>query len=79
MLSVRVRFAKSSDPDPMGCNIDTKKNIILLQDMGTSQHETFRRLRISRRCIRQTIRKLNQFHIVTTKPCSGHPQIVTER
>ena len=36
--------------------------LILLRNIGISQHE------ISRRCIRQTIRKFDRFHNVATKP-----------
>ena len=36
-------------------------------------------MKISRRCIRQTIRKFDRFHIVTTKPGAGRPRKATER
>ena len=36
-------------------------------------------MKIFRRCIRQTIRKFDQFDIVTTKPGAGRPRKVTER
>ena len=42
-------------------------------------HEISRRLKISRNCILQTIRKFDQLHIVTTKPGAGRPQKVTRR
>ena len=44
--------------------------------MGISQHEIFRRLKISHRCIRQTF---NKFHTVSTKPGAGRPPKVTDR
>ena len=37
-----------------------------------------RQLKISRRCIRQTIRKFDRFHNVATKPGAGCPQKVTD-
>ena len=49
------------------------KNIILLGDIGISQHE------ISLRCIRQTIREFDCFHNVATKSGAEHPQKVTDR
>ena len=42
-------------------------------------HEISRQLKISRRCIRQTIRKFDRFHNVATKPGAGRPQKVTDR
>ena len=57
-------------------SIEVEKNIIVLRDMGISQHEISRRLQISRRCIRQTFRK---FHTVVTKPGAGRPPKVTDR
>jgi transposase len=42
-------------------------------------HEISRRLKISCRCIRQTIRKFDQFHTVTTKPGAGRPRKATDR
>ena len=59
-------------------SIELKKNIILLHDIGISQHEISRQLKISRRCIRQTIPKFDRFHNVATKPGAGHPQKVTD-
>ena len=50
-------------------SIELKKNIILLREIGTSQHE------ISRRCIR----KFDRFHNVATKPDAEHPQKVGGR
>ena len=38
-----------------------------------------RQLKISRRCIRQTIRKFDRFHNVATKSGAGHQQKVTDR
>ena len=49
---------------------DIKKNIIVLRDMGISQHEISHRLKILRRCIRQTF---SQFHSVAKKPSVGRP------
>ena len=46
--------------------------------MGISQHEISRQLKISRRCIRQTICKSDHFHNVATKPAAGRPQKVTD-
>jgi transposase len=47
--------------------------------MRISQHGITRRLKISRRCIRQTNRKFDSFHTFNAKPGSGHPQKVTKR
>ena len=57
-------------------SIDVKKDIIALRDMGISQHEIPRRLKISRLGIRQTFSKL---HTVTTKTAAGRPPKVTDR
>lgn len=60
-------------------DIAIKKSIILLRDSGMSQHEISRRLNISRRCIRQTIRKYNELHSVATKPGAGRHSKLTDR
>ena len=60
-------------------SIELKKNIIFLGDIGISQHVISRQLKISHRCILQTIRKFDRFHNVATKPGAGHPQNVTDR
>ena len=60
-------------------SIELKKNIILLRDIEISQHEISRQLKISRRCIRQTIRKFDRFHNLATKPGARIPQKVTDR
>ena len=60
-------------------SIELKKNIILLRDIGISQHKISRQLKISRRCIRQTIRKFDRFPNVAMKPDAGRPQKVTDR
>ena len=60
-------------------SIELKKNIILLRDIGISQYEIPCQLKISRQCIRQTIRKFDRFHNVTAKPGAGRPQNVTDR
>ena len=60
-------------------SIDIKKQIIVLRDMGISQHGISRQLKISRRCIRQTIRKYDKFHVVNTKPGGGRPRKLTDR
>ena len=52
-------------------DIGIKRCIILLHDSGMSQHEISRRLKISRHCVRQTIRKFNELHTVATKPGAG--------
>ena len=44
--------------------------------MGISQHEISRRLKISRRCIRQIFRK---FHTAATKSGAGRPPKGTDR
>ena len=54
-------------------SIELKKNIILLRDIGISQHE------ISRRCIRQTICKFDHFRNVATKPGGERLQKATDR
>ena len=60
-------------------SIDVKKNTIVLHDMGISQHEISRPLKISRHCIRQTFGKLDKFHTVATKLRAGRPPKVTDR
>ena len=52
------------------------KKIIVLCDIGISQNEVCRRLKISRRCISQTFRRL---HIVAKKPDAERPPKVTDR
>ena len=59
--------------------IELKKNIILVRDIGISQHEISHQLKISRQCIRQTVHKFDRFRNVPTKPGTGHPQKVTDR
>ena len=44
-----------------------------------SQHEISRRLKISRHCVRQTIRKFNELQTVATKPGAGHHSKLTDR
>ena len=56
-----------------------KKNVILLRNIGLSQHEISRQLKISRRCIRQTIRKFDKYGTVETKPGTGCPKKTTNR
>jgi transposase len=46
---------------------------------GMWTHEISRRLKISRQCIRQTIRKFDQFHTVATKLGAGRSRKVTDR
>ena len=46
--------------------------------MGISQHEISHRLKISRRCIRQTFRKFDKLHTVSTKLGPGCPSKVTD-
>ena len=46
---------------------------------STYTHGISRQLKISRRCIRQTIRKYDKFHVVDTKPGGGRPRKVTDR
>ena len=60
-------------------SIDVKKNVILLRDIGMSQNKISRQLKISRRCIRQTIRKFDKYGTVTTRPDTGHPKETTNR
>ena len=60
-------------------SIDVKKQIIILCDMGIFQHGISHQLKISRRCIRQTIWKYDQFHTVATKPGGGRPRKATDR
>ena len=59
-------------------SIDVKKNIILLRDIGIPQREISRRLKISRRCIRQKFCKFDIFHTVATKPGAGRPPKATD-
>ena len=60
-------------------SIDVKKNVILLRDIDMFQHKISRQLKISRRCIRQTIRKFDRYGIVATRPGAGHPKKATNR
>ena len=61
-------------------SIDAKKKIIIvLGDMGISQHKMSRRLKISRYRIRQTLGEFDKFHTVAMKPGAGHPAKVTDR
>ena len=59
-------------------SIGVQKNIIVLLDMGISQHEISRRLKISHRCIRQTFSKFDKFHTVATKLDAGRQPRVTD-
>ena len=47
--------------------------------MGISQHQISRRLKVLRRCIRQTFDKFDKFHTVTTKLAAERPPKVTDR
>ena len=60
-------------------SIDVKKNVILLRDIGMSQHKISRQLKISRRCIRQMIRKFDKYATVATRPGAGRPKKTTNR
>ena len=59
-------------------SIGVQKNIIVLFDMGISQHEISRRLKISHRCIRQTFNKFDKFHTADPKLGAGHRPRVTD-
>ena len=58
---------------------DVKENVILLPDIGISQHEICRQLKISRRCIHQTISKFDRFGTVATRPGAGRPKKIMVR
>ena len=60
-------------------SIDVKKNVILLRDIGISQHKISRQLKISRRCRRQTIRKFDKYDNVATRLGAGHLKKTTNR
>ena len=60
-------------------SIDVKKNVILLRDIGISQHKISRQLKISRRCIRQTTRKFDRYGTVATRPGAGCPKKTTNQ
>ena len=60
-------------------SIDVKKNVILLRDIGMSQHKISRPLKISRRCRRQTIRKFDKYGTVAIRPGAGRPKKTTNR
>ena len=62
-----------------GVSIDVKKNIILLRDIGMSQHKISRQLKTSRRCIRQTIRKFDKYGTMVTRSGAGRPTKTTNR
>ncbi|CAF1252565.1 unnamed protein product [Rotaria magnacalcarata] len=61
--------------------VDTaiKRSILVLRDSGMSQHEISRKLKISRHCVQQTIRKFNEFHTVATKSGAGRHSKLTNR
>ena len=60
-------------------SIDVKKNVILLRDIGMSQHKICRQLKISRRCIHQTIRKFDRYDTVATCTGTRRPKKTTNR
>ena len=60
-------------------SIDVKENIIVLHDMGISQHKISRRLKISHRCILWIFGKFDKFHTVATKLGAVRPPKVTDR
>ena len=60
-------------------SIDVKKNVILLRDTGMSQHKISRQQKVSRRCIRQTIRKFDKYGTVATRPGAGRPKKTSNR
>ena len=60
-------------------SIDVKKNVLLLCDIGMSQHKISRQPTISRRCIRRTIRKFEKYGNVATRLGVGHPKKTTNR
>ena len=60
-------------------SIDVKKNVIFLRDIGMSHHKIPRQLKISRRCIRQTIRKFDRYGTVATRPGAERPKKTTNR
>ena len=60
-------------------SIDVKKNVILLNDIGMSQHKISRQLKISRRCRRQTVRKFDECSTVATRSGAGRPKKTTNR
>ena len=60
-------------------SIDVKKNVILLHDIGISQHKISRQLKISRRCRRQTIRKFDKYGTVATRLGAERPKKTTNR
>ena len=45
----------------------------------THVHRISRQLKISRRCIRQTIRKFDKYRTVATRPGAGYPKKTTNR
>ena len=57
-------------------SIGVKENV---RDIGMSQHKIYRQLKISRRCIRQTIRKFDRYERVATRPGSGLSKKTTIR
>ena len=60
-------------------SIDVKKNIILLRDIGMSQHKICRQLKISRCCRRQTICKFDRYGTVATRSATGRQKKTTIR
>ena len=60
-------------------SIDVMKNVILLRDIGMSQHKISQQLKISRYCIRHTIRKFDRYSTVATRPGAARPKKTTNR
>ena len=60
-------------------SIDVKKNVILLGDIVMSQHKISRKLKISRCCRGQMIRKFDRYGTVLTRPGAGRPNKTTIR
>ena len=60
-------------------SIDVKENVILLRDIGMSQHKISRQLKISRRCKRHTIRKFDKYGTVAIRPDAGCPKKTANR
>ena len=60
-------------------SIDVRKNVILVLDSGMSQHKICWQMKSSRRCILQTIRKLDTYGTVATRPGAERSRKTTVR
>ena len=79
LLDDQLKFILKEEMGRKAVNSDQKKSIICLRDTGVSQHQISSQLKISCKCIHQTIYKFDKFHTVATKLGAGRTPKVTER